>query len=97
MRSAASSGPGTRCASRFPPRARATYPDPRIDAVRGTFAVERGPLVLALESPRPAAGWSVNEVTADPDSLAADDAGATTIDVYRHDPVPTQWPYYRRT
>ena len=29
---------------------RLTYPDPRIDAVRGCVAVERGPLVLCLES-----------------------------------------------
>ncbi|OIH97745.1 glycoside hydrolase family 127 protein [Curtobacterium sp. MCBA15_001] len=33
-----------------PVRARITVPDPRIDAVRGTVAVERGPLVYALES-----------------------------------------------
>ena len=29
---------------------RLTHPDPRIDAIRGTVAVERGPEVLALES-----------------------------------------------
>ena len=29
---------------------RITYPDARIDAVRGSVAIERGPLVLALES-----------------------------------------------
>jgi DUF1680 family protein len=29
---------------------RLTWPDPRIDAVRGTAAVERGPLVLCVES-----------------------------------------------
>lgn len=29
---------------------RLTWPDPRIDAVRGTVAVERGPLVMCLES-----------------------------------------------
>lgn len=33
-----------------PIRARFTEPDPRIDAIRGTVAVERGPLVYALES-----------------------------------------------
>lgn len=33
-----------------PVGARVTVPDPRIDAVRGTVAVERGPLVYALES-----------------------------------------------
>jgi DUF1680 family protein len=77
----------------FPAVARATYPDPRIDATRGAFAVEQGPLVLALESTDLPAGWSVNEVTADPRSLATDDAGAT-LDVYRHRPDQKQWPYY---
>ncbi|WP_348525137.1 hypothetical protein [Luteimicrobium album] len=35
---------------RLPLTPRWTYPDPRIDAVRGTVAVERGPLVLCAES-----------------------------------------------
>jgi len=77
----------------FPVRARATYPDARIDAVRGTFAVERGPLVLALESPDLPARWSVDEVTADPDSIATDETGAT-IDVYRRGTPPAGWPYH---
>jgi uncharacterized protein len=78
----------------FPAAARATHPDPRIDSARGAFAVEQGPLVLALESTDLPPGWSVNEVTADPHSLAADDAGATTIEVCRRDPAPGEWPYY---
>jgi DUF1680 family protein len=76
----------------FPAGARVTYADPRIDAVRGTFAVERGPLVLVLESPDLPAGWSVNEVTADPDSIA-DDGDGTAIDVYRLTPGTDEWPY----
>jgi DUF1680 family protein len=76
----------------FPDEARATYPDPRIDAARGTFAVERGPLVLALESPDLPAGWSVNEISADPRSIAAEDGG-TAIDVYRHAFAEEEWPY----
>ncbi len=34
----------------LPVHARWTWPDPRVDAVRGQVAVERGPVVLALES-----------------------------------------------
>lgn len=34
----------------LPLDSRFTFPDPRIDALRGTAAVERGPLVLCLES-----------------------------------------------
>jgi DUF1680 family protein len=76
----------------FPSGARVTYADPRIDAVRGTFAVERGPLVLVLESPDLPAGWSVNEVTADPGSVTEDGDG-TVIDVYRRSGVAGEWPY----
>jgi DUF1680 family protein len=85
--------PGETIGIAFPDGARATYPDPRIDAARGTFAVERGPLVLALESLDLPAGWNVNEITADPRSIATD-AAAATIDVYRHSPVTQEWPYY---
>ena len=40
----------TRSASRCRWRRARTHPDPRIDAVRGCVAVERGPLVYCLES-----------------------------------------------
>lgn len=42
--------PGDEVVLRLPMTPRFTYPDPRIDAVRGCVAVERGPLVMALES-----------------------------------------------
>ena len=85
--------PGQSVRITFPYEARATYPDPRIDAARGTFAVERGPLVLALESPDLPAEWNVNDVTADPGSIRAADGG-TVINVYRRRPVMEEWPYY---
>jgi hypothetical protein len=83
---------GESVAVTFPGGARAVYPDPRIDATRGTFAVERGPLVLALESPDLPEHWDVNEITADPDSIITDEAG-TTIKVRRRVPAPAPWPY----
>jgi DUF1680 family protein len=51
----------------IPPRA--TVPDPRIDAVRGTIALERGPLVYAVEDADLPAGTSVEslEVAPSPD------------------------------
>jgi hypothetical protein len=76
----------------FPAAARAIYPDPRIDAARGAFAVERGPLVLVLESVDLPAEWTVNELEGDPHSIATDEAGAT-IDVYRRGPAADGWPY----
>jgi hypothetical protein len=41
---------GERLTLTLPTAPRFSWPHPRIDAVRGTVAVERGPLVLALES-----------------------------------------------
>ena len=76
----------------FPGAPRAAYPDARVDAVRGTFAVERGPLVLALESADLPPGWTVNEITADPGSIGISE-GSTTIDVYRRAPASAGWPY----
>jgi DUF1680 family protein len=62
--------------------------------VRGTFAVEQGPLVLALESPDLPPEWSVNEITADPESIGVSRHGAT-LDVYRLPPAPPGWPYHQ--
>ena len=42
--------PGTTIVLDLPMTPRLSFPDPRIDAVRDTVAVERGPLVLCLES-----------------------------------------------
>jgi DUF1680 family protein len=44
----------------MPPRA--TVPDPRIDAIRGTIALERGPLVYAVEDADLPAGGSVESL-----------------------------------
>ncbi|HEY0933030.1 MAG TPA: beta-L-arabinofuranosidase domain-containing protein, partial [Trebonia sp.] len=84
--------PGDELRVTFPLRTRTVYPDARIDAVRGTFAVERGPLVLALESPDLPPGWDVNDLTADPASISTDETGAS-IDVYRHRAGHGGWPY----
>ena len=77
----------------FPDAARATYPDSRIDAVRGTFAVEQGPLVLALESPDLPPEWTVNEITADPESIDTSGGGAT-VDVCRRPRASAGWLYH---
>ena len=51
----------------MPPRM--TAPDPRIDAVRGSVAVERGPLVYALEQADLPDGITLDAVRADAASL----------------------------
>jgi uncharacterized protein len=50
----------------LPVTPRLTWPDPRVDAVRGTVAVERGPLVLALESVDLPDGVALDQVRLDP-------------------------------
>ncbi|WP_062303947.1 glycoside hydrolase family 127 protein [Demequina subtropica] len=44
---------------------RIVWPDPRIDAMRGTVAVERGPLVLCLESTDLPEGVGIEDVRVD--------------------------------
>lgn len=58
--------PGDRVVLRLPVQPRFTYPDPRIDAVRGCVAVEAGPLVLCLEGADLPSGVDVDEVRLDP-------------------------------
>jgi DUF1680 family protein len=47
-------------------RVRITRPDPRIDAVRGTVALERGPLVYCVETADLPAGVELEQVVLDP-------------------------------
>ena len=46
--------------------ARLTAPDPRIDAVRGCLAIERGPLVYCIETADLTAGGELEDVVLDP-------------------------------
>ncbi|MBA2718581.1 MAG: glycoside hydrolase family 127 protein [Chloroflexi bacterium] len=46
---------------------RITTPDPRVDAVRGTLAIERGPLVYAIETADLPAGVELEEIEIEPD------------------------------
>jgi DUF1680 family protein len=74
----------------LPMSARWTAPDPRIDALRGQLAVERGPLVLSLESTDLPAG-TVNDVRVETDLQDRD--GVVTVPVRRIDAVDGSWPY----
>ncbi|ARC58553.1 Non-reducing end beta-L-arabinofuranosidase [Frondihabitans sp. 762G35] len=75
----------------LPMDARWVTPDPRIDAVRGTVAVERGPLVLCLE--QAADGPSVNDVVVDTSATlwTTDRGAAVTGRRAAVDSAP--WPY----
>ena len=71
---------------------RLTWPDPRIDAVLGAVAIERGPLVLALESTDLPSGWTVNDIEVEAETLTPTERGAR-LRVHRRFPVSESWPY----
>lgn len=63
---------------------RLTAADPRVDGARGCLAVERGPLVMCLESAALPAGLSTEEVALAAGSVPwEDDAGATWVRLRR--------------
>ncbi|HEY6176259.1 MAG TPA: beta-L-arabinofuranosidase domain-containing protein, partial [Kofleriaceae bacterium] len=76
-----------------------TYPDPRLDAVRGTVAVERGPLVYCVESIDLAPGLDLERVavitSAPPIDGPAASAGAPVVTVRAVAAAgdPPRWPY----
>lgn len=72
-------------------------PDPRIDAIRGTAAVQRGPLVYCAESVDLPEGREVDAVRVDP-SADPEDGQGDTVRVPGElaapdEPPPTAWPY----
>jgi uncharacterized protein len=78
----------------LPVRARWTWPDPRIDAIRGTVAVERGPVVLCLESTDPESGVRHARVHTDADPVERD--GTVLVPITLVDTPDTPWPYGER-
>lgn len=73
--------PGDTVVLELPMAPRFVRPDPRIDAVRDTVAVERGPLVYCLESPDlPAGVAGTDAVAVDPDGPLRDHPGTVPVD-----------------
>ena len=79
----------------LPMAARVSHPDPRIDAVRGTVAIERGPEVLALESIDLPGGADVAGAVLDPTVAPFDRDGTTYVRVSLHRQDVAAWPYGR--
>jgi DUF1680 family protein len=50
---------------------RVTIPDARVDAIRGTVALERGPIVYAIETADMPSGTELEQVALDPSAAAA--------------------------
>jgi DUF1680 family protein len=71
-----------------------TFPDRRIDAVRGCVAVEAGPVVMALESVRLPGGFDLHRVEVDVSSAPAAEGDGARVRLVRV-PAATAswWPY----
>jgi uncharacterized protein len=78
----------------LPVRARWTWADPRIDAVRSQVAVERGPLVYCMESTDLGADVASIRVLTDEPPLEED--GQVLIRLWREPADDGRWPYGRR-
>jgi DUF1680 family protein len=86
---------GSRVVLELPVTARWTTPDSRIDAVRGSVAVERGPLVLCAESVDVRSGHSLDELRVDPGLGLRDDDGRVAVGVRwpAEAKATDAWPY----
>jgi DUF1680 family protein len=82
---------GERVVLDLPVAARWTYADPRVDAVRGQVAVERGPVVLALESVDLGADVSGARVRTDAAPVERDGDVLVPVTVVGQDDAA--WPY----
>lgn len=84
--------PGEELLLELPVTPRWTWPDPRIDAVAGAVAVERGPQVLCIES-TDLQGRHVESVRIDTSSPLVDADGAVTAAVAFTQFRENNWPY----
>lgn len=86
--------PGDTVILRLPLDPRFTFPHRRIDAARGSVAVERGPEVFCLESVDLPGGKHVDSMVVDT-SIAPVDEGETVVvrGMLEPDDTATPWPY----
>lgn len=91
--------PGDEIRLELPVAPRWIAPDPRIDAVRGTVAVQRGPLVYCAESVDLPDGREVDAVRVDPSVEPEDGPDGTVVapgevvEQAEVDPSQAAWPY----
>jgi DUF1680 family protein len=77
----------------LPVTPRWTVADPRVDAVRGTVAVERGPVVLCAESVDLPGDADVDAIRVDPSAPPVDRDGAVVVPGALVEPESSAWPY----
>jgi DUF1680 family protein len=78
----------------LPMAPRWTAPDPRIDAVRGCLAVERGPLVMCAESVDLPGAADVAVLRVDPSTPPRDADGSLVVSGRLIHPPDGAWPYH---
>ncbi|WP_100448509.1 glycoside hydrolase family 127 protein [Glycomyces xiaoerkulensis] len=76
----------------LPVAPRWSRPDPRIDAVRGCAAVERGPVVMCAESVDLPGGAGIADLSVDTGRAPAERDGAVAVAGHVHR-RPDTWPY----
>ena len=76
----------------LPMQPRLSRAHPRIDAVRGQVAVERGPLVLALEDVDLPDGVDVEHAELDPSFPPIDDGDGAIVGLRRRTATDDPWP-----
>lgn len=77
----------------LPVAARWVAADPRVDAVRGSLAVERGPIVMCVESTDLPGGHDVDAVLVDAGADPIDRFGSVYVEGQLLDHATTAWPY----
>jgi hypothetical protein len=77
----------------LPMTPRWTLPDPRIDAIRGCIAVERGPIVLCAESVDLPDDRHVDAVLVDHTVAPRVEDGSVVVSATLIDPPSRAWPY----
>lgn len=85
--------PGDTVRLELPVRPRFTWPDPRVDAVRGCVAVERGPEVLCVESVDVPAADHVDALRVDPAVAPVERDGRVVVRGHAVDFPDGDWPY----
>jgi DUF1680 family protein len=85
--------PGEELVLELPVTPRFTVADPRIDAVRGTVAVERGPQVLCVESVDLPDQRHVDDLVIDPTRPPADADGGVLVHGWLQAQADPAWPY----
>jgi DUF1680 family protein len=86
--------PGDVLILELPMTPRITHPHPQIDAIRGTIAVERGPLVLCVEDIDLPDGITVNDIEIDPrKGIHTRDSGRTIAHARLRRQPEARWPY----